>query len=259
MTGDSNFWSENAAELADAYVRGANLVRFELVTRALLMYMPSGPQRVVDVGGGFGLQAIMLARAGHSVVIVDFDPTMLAIARNKLSKEPQEVSSRVELVLGDGNEAAELVGRGFDLVCCHSVLMYQPDYSPMLSSLIDLTRKEGLVSILGVNQGSYAMRSGLQGRWREAAAILSGDLFESDYAPSRTQTRDEVVKALEESGARIRGWHGVGVFTDHLTEKSTLTDLEAIAQVEWLAGNQEPYRSVARCFHIVAERSSREA
>jgi hypothetical protein len=32
-------------------------------------------------------------------------------------------------------------------------------------------------------------------------------------------------------------------------------DLDAIRLVEWLAGNQDPYRQVARCFHVVAQRA----
>jgi len=250
-----NFWASHATALADAYVRGASSIRFELVTRALLMHMPPDPQRVVDVGGGFGLQAIQLARAGHSVVVVDFDPKMLAIAQDKLSSETQEVSSRVGLVLGNGEEAARLVGTNFDLVCCHSVLMYQNDSAPMLSGLVDLVHEGGLISVLCVNRESSAMRSGLQGRWREAAAILEGRYVDSQYVPSREHTREEVTKILEAVGAKVREWYGVGVFTDHLSEKLKIEDPEEVYQVEWLAGNQDPYRQVARCFHIIAERT----
>ncbi len=255
-----NFWSRRAAELADAYVPEAGSVRFQVVTRALLMHMPPDPQRVVDVGGGYGLQAILLARAGHSVVVVDFDPRMLAIARDKLARETQEVASRVELVLGPGEKAASLVGRGFDLACCHSVLMYQAECGPLLSSVVDLVRGGGgLISVLCVNLESYAMRSGLQGRWREAAAILEGKPFEgksfaSRYAPSRPRTREEVAKILEADGVRIRSWQGIGVFTDHLTEKPVADDPREIYRAEWLASNRDPYRRIARCFHIIAER-----
>lgn len=249
-----NFWTEHATALADAYVRDASTIRFELVTRALLIHMPPAPQRVVDVGGGFGLQAILLARAGHSVAVIDFDPKMLAIAREKLSSEPPEVSARVELVLGDGDKAASRVGTNFDLACCHSVLMYQSDFTPMLSGLVHLVRQGGLISVLSVNKESYAMRSGLQGRWREAAAILQGRETDSQNVPSRKQTRGEVTAVLEAAGARVLGWQGIGVFTDHLAEKLVAENPEEIYQVEWLAGHQDPYRQVARCFHIIAER-----
>ena len=140
---DEEFWTEHASELADAYCRSAGTVRFELVTRALLKHLPPAPQRIVDVGGGFGRQAIMLARAGHSVVIVDPDPNMLAIARDALSIEPPEVVERVMLVSGDGATAEKLVGTDFDMACCHSVLMYQDDPVPLLRSVTALVRKNG--------------------------------------------------------------------------------------------------------------------
>jgi S-adenosylmethionine-dependent methyltransferase len=253
-----NFWTEQASVLADAYIHRADTglgVRFELVTRALLMHMPSAPQRVVDIGGGFGLQAIMLARAGHSVVVVDIDPKMLAIAESKLSSESPEVFSRVQLVLSNGETAADLVGTDFGLVCCHSVLMYQENFAPMLSRLAGFVHEGGLISVLCVNQESAAMRSGLQGRWREAAAILEGTSGGSQYLPSLKEIREEVTEILEAAGAKVREWYGVGVFTDHLTEKIVVEDPEEVYRAEWLAGLRDPYRQVARCFHIIAERA----
>lgn len=250
----SNLWTRHAAALADAYVRATGTIRFELVTRALLMHMPPSPQRVVDVGGGFGLQAIMLARAGHRVVVLDIDEKMLAVARDKLSGEPPEVSSRIELVCGDGREAARLVGTGFDLACCHSVLMYEEDFAPMLSGLVGLVREGGLLSVLSINRESYAMRSGLQGHWREAEAILEGRELDGPHVQIRQHTRAEVAEVLASSGARVRDWQGIGVFTDHLTRWAGEEDLDEICRVEWLASHRDPYRQVARCFHMIAER-----
>lgn len=249
-----NFWTAHAAALAEAYVRAAGGIRFELVTRALLLHLPAGPQRIVDVGGGYGMQAIRLARAGHSVVVVDIDPKMLAIARDKLSHEPPEVSSRVELVLGLGEEAASLVGTGFDLACCHSVLMYQAEWAPMLSHLVDLVHRGGLLSVLSINKESYAMRSGLQGRWQEAVAILEGRPFDSQDLPISLQSREEVVAVLAAAGAKVLTWQGLGVFTDHLVQKLDSESAKVACEAEWLAGNRDPYRQVARCFHIIAER-----
>jgi SAM-dependent methyltransferase len=251
-----NFWTDHASALADAYCRSAGTVRFELVTRSLLMHMPPGPQRVVDIGGGFGRQAIMLARAGHSVVVVDPDANMLAIARDALSIEPEEVFARITLVSGDSETAERLVGTNFDLACCHSVLMYQDDPAPMLASVAGLVRKNGLISVLCVNKEAVAMRTGLQGHWRETVASLkTGMQMDSQYVPSREFTRKEVSDMLEAAGAKIKAWHGVGIFTDHLTEKLVVDDPEEVYLAEWLAGNQDPYRQVARCFHIIAERA----
>lgn len=252
--GRQNLWTDHAPALADAYVRSGGSVRFELITRSLLQELPQEPQRIVDVGGGFGRQAIMLARAGHSVVVVDFDANMLAIARDQLSSEPPEVKARVELIHGDGEASEILVGKDFDLACCHSVLMYQDDPAPLLATLVRLVRPGGLISIVSINTQARAMRCGLQGRWRETVASLeAGTQIDSRYFPSREHTREEITEILEACGARAKCWHGVGIFTDHLTEQLVVDEPEEVYRAEWLAGQQDPYRQVARCFHLLAD------
>lgn len=252
-----NIWVEHAPELADAYIRSAGSVRFEVVTRSLLARMPETRQRVVDIGGGYGQQAIMLARAGHSVMVVDIDSHMLDIARNALADEAEEVASRVELVLGDGEKALNLVGADFDLACCHSVLMYHNDPRPLLASLVRLARPGGMISVLSLNTEAKAMRSGLQGRWKDAAAALGvvGLDVDSPYVECHEHGREEVCGMLEAEGAKLKAWEGVGIFTDHLTETLFVEDPEDVYLVELIAGSRDPYRQVARCFHLIAERS----
>jgi S-adenosylmethionine-dependent methyltransferase len=250
---------KNASVLAEAYVRDTGMVGFELVTRSLLTHLPRTPQRIVDVGGGYGQQAIMLAQAGHSVVIVDLDPNMLAIAQGRLSHQSRDVRARVELMLGDGLAARSLVGAEFDLACCHNVLMYQDHPAPLLHELVDLVREGGLISIVSLNADSYAMRSGLQGRWREAVYLLEqGNAAAIGPIPIRRHSRLEIERILVAAGARVTTWHGVGVFTDHMTETIVTEDPEMVYLAEWLAGKQDPYRQVARCFHLLAERRGKD-
>ena len=250
-----NLWMQHAEELAEAYTRHDNSVRFELVTRALNGYLAATPQRIVDIGGGYGYQAIMLARAGHSVVIVDIDPNMLDVARYKVSSELLDVRSRIGFVLGDGADAVSLVGGDFDLACCHSVLMYQDDPAPILHSLVNLVHPNGLISVLCINREASAMRSGLQGRWKEAIrSINAGRQIDDQYLPTYEHTRGEVIATIKSAGANVVDWYGVGVFTDHVTEPIVVDDPEDVYMAEWLAGSRDPYRQVARCFHIIAER-----
>ena len=250
-----NFWTEKADALAAAYSRNAGTIRFELVTRALLMHLPGPAQKVIDIGGGFGQQAIMLARAGHSVLVLDKDPAMLAMAAEASASEPAEVGARISFMQGDGQDAVRLAGQDFDLACCHSVLMYQADPAPMLQALVDAVRPGGLVSILSLNRDAAAMRSGLQGRWRETLASLEmGRDMDGRYAPSLELARSEISAMLEERGACCKQWYGVGVFTDHLSGILEVDDLEEVILAEWHAGRRDPYRQVARCFHLVAER-----
>lgn len=214
----------------------------------------------MDIGGGYGEQAIRLAEAGHSVCIVDIDANMLEIARERLTRCSPQIRGRIELVLGDGASATELVGRDFDLACCHNVLMYEDDAALILHELVRLVRVGGLLSVLSLNTAAYAMRSGLQQRWDEAAAILQGgELPARGPVRSRPHSREKIVQILQDAGATPKEWQGIGVFTDHVTTPIVVDDPAEVERVEWLAGHRDPYRQVARCFHLLAVRARRSS
>lgn len=255
-----NYWSRHASQLAEAYVRNRGQLRFELARRALALHLPPGPRRIVDIGGGYGQQAITFARDGHSVVVLDFDPNMLDIARQRLDGEPPEVRARVELVLGDGLDAPAVVGSDFDVACCHSVVMYEEDPAPLLASVVGTVADGGLVSLLSINPEASAMRSAMQGRWREARGTLEAGRETGDqYVPGSDPTLDEVTRLLEKLGAHVMEWYGVGIFTEHYAKPVDASEVPDIYEVEWLAGSRDPYRGIARCFHLVAERRAGSA
>ena len=57
--------------------------------------------RVLEVGCGTGRVLIPTARAGIEITGLDLSPHMLAVCRERIKAEPQEVKSRVRLVEGD--------------------------------------------------------------------------------------------------------------------------------------------------------------
>src|SRR5690349_5752815 len=97
-----NSWATD--DLAAAYARHTGglrgALRHALVSRALLAHLPATPQRLIDVGGGAGHQAITLARAGHHVTVLDPDKAMLDKAAAALDNEPDTVADRVVLHAG---------------------------------------------------------------------------------------------------------------------------------------------------------------
>lgn len=256
----SNSWTDSSCYLTAAYLKYVDsplsTVRFELVTRALLRELPQRSCRVVDIGGGNCRQAIMLARQGHEVVVVEPDATMVRAAESLLADQSPAVAARVQLVRGEGERAADLVGTDFDLACCHSVLMYLDDPGPMLTTMVKLVRSQGLLSVLSLNRDAIAMRSGLQRKWADALSSLKeGRQVGDEYLQARADTLSDISSRLAELGAATRTWYGVRIFTDHLNQAEEASSLDEICELEWLAGMQDPYRLVARQFHLIAERS----
>jgi S-adenosylmethionine-dependent methyltransferase len=258
----ANTWTDGAdpGELALSYARHAGTlrgaVRQALVTRGLFAHLPAAPQRVLDIGGGTGHQAIALARAGHSVVLLDPDEAALGYATQALSVQPAQVRDRVRVVPGRGEDAAELVGSGFDAACCHGVLMYLRDPHRMLAALGGAVRPGGLLSIVTKNGEALAMRPGLEGRWADAIAVLDSDAETGNLGvASRGDTVEGISAALAGAGVQTVAWYGVRALTDHLRDTPVGADFDQIVDAEWAVGQRDPYRRVARLFHLVARRS----
>lgn len=253
-----NYWTASP-DLVDAFVRPGGdegtSIPLELTLRTLTAVVPEQPLRVVDLGGGDAALAVRLAMAGHEVVVQDIDPQMIALGEQRLARCPGAIRDRVRLICADGATMAADQAEVADLVCCHSVLMYEDDPAPLVRTAVTLCKPGGLVSIVAINPAAAAMRSGLAGRWAEArVALETGSDAHGPYAASRNHAREMVEALLTEAGAGIVEWSGIGIFTDHHTGPILADDPEDVLRAEWLAGRLDPYRQVARCYHLIARK-----
>lgn len=257
-----NTWTASAANPAASYTQHSNTtlrgaVRHALVTRALLEHLPEHECRVLDVGGGAGHQAVALARAGHQVVLLDPDREMLRLASQSIATEANAVGRRIEMVHGDGESLASCVGGNFDAVLSHGVLMYVEDVTAALGAIVTAARPGGLISVLTKNADSLAMRAGLEGRWSDALALLDEPTEINQLGVStRAHTVDAVTDVLNQAGASTETWHGVQIFADHHGDKPAGTDFDRVCELEWAVAYRDPYRKIARLFHLIARRQS---
>jgi len=252
-------WADLAEQFVDVHygsLRGR--VRTHVLDRQLSWHIPSGPVRVVDVGGGAGNQSIPLARKGHGVTIVDSSEAMLGRAADALSLEHEEVAERVRLVQALGEDAPQaLDGATFDLVLCHGVIMYVPDPPLLVSSLARLAKPGGLVSLVFKNAASLASRPALQGDW--AAALEAFDQRHQTNGlgvDTVTHTHGEIFDMLEANEVEPIGWYGVRLFTDGWVRDMPGNDEEELVMaVELEASRRDPYRQLSRLVHGVGTRS----
>lgn len=252
----TNAWLAHADRLREAFTDQEGDVTFQMVLRALGRHARSPVWNVADIGGGHGRLALELAARGHTVTVLDPDPHMLQSASDRLAGESDGVRGRVTLIQGEGEDAAALLGRDrFDVVCCHSVVMYVPDPGRILGPAVSLARPgTGVVSVLANNPEAVAMRCGLQQRWADVVEAIATHR-DPRTLPTYPHTRGDLVTALEEAGAMLDSWYGVGVFTDHHEGTIYAEDPDDVFAAEWAAGACDPYRQVARCVHLVATRA----
>jgi S-adenosylmethionine-dependent methyltransferase len=245
----ANIWTKNAKFFESAFLSSLDEQRSRLIVFGLCRHLIGSDCRVADIGGGGGRQAVLLAELGHSVTIVDLDPIMLSAAERRSKSLDSKVRQRLHLIEGTARDLPK--DKSFDVVCCHSVLMYEEDWTSLVRDLVSLLRSGGILSIVCVNPEACAMTLGREGRWREAiASIATGLWCDPRCIPSNDVPRSTLVKELNSLGVTQLAWYGVGVFEGDSSEESFTA--------EWLAGSTDPYRSVARCYHIIGEYVGKE-
>ncbi|MFG2890973.1 methyltransferase domain-containing protein [Streptomyces sp. NPDC048248] len=252
-------------DLAEVYARHSSTLRgalrHHLVDRALTEHLADArPQRVLDIGGGTGVQARMLAERGHEVTVLDPDEEMLNKARLAWQRYSASVSGSVGFLHGVGERAPQCAGTGWDAVLCHGVLMYLEDPAPLLRALARCVRPGGLVSVLAKQAAALAMRRGLQRDWDGVVEALHTTAELSNLgAISRSVDRAVVLRVLAEHRIHLLHWYGVRVFTDHLGDEPVGEDFDQVLEAEWAAGQVDPYRRVARHYHLIARAESDSA
>lgn len=249
-------------DLAAAYLgqrdKVGTAVRLEVVTRDLLRLLGRGPKRILDMGGGDGRQATALALAGHMVWFVDPDGGMLELAGEVLRSK----GVRDDVVMVESDIASfEAPEEGFfDLVCCHSVLMYIDETSVALELLVRHVAEDGLLSVLTINREALALRSALRGNLKVAREILVGRRTAGcKEVEVGSHSIAEVASMFERCDLFVRSWSGVKIFSDHVDLTTFEVDreyLESLIDLEWAAHDRDPYRRIARLIHVVGSRSA---
>ncbi len=183
-----------------------NRIKRRQVQVNLARHLAGSGLRILDVGGGNGLDSLPLAAQGHQVVIVDYSQAMLADARARA--EAAGLQERVELQQADAGGISKLFpGESFDTVLCHNVIQYlsaRDDQSALLSGLARLLKPQGVLSLISMNRLSVVYAE-LFLRGNPAAALQQVDtdtVQESCLAPHACSQR---TRGMRDAGRRRSG------------------------------------------------------
>ncbi|MEU5399546.1 class I SAM-dependent methyltransferase [Streptomyces sp. NPDC005963] len=238
-------------------------VRQELVARQLDEQMaaryPVGQRlRILDVGMGRGVQALRLARAGHTITGLESDAGLLRAAQESLATEPAGIRERVRFIEGACRETGvHFLPGSFDVVLCHGVLMSEPEPDAMLAGLARMLAPGGLLSLLVRNGDALAFAPGLSGDWDATLAAFDSDVrTDRGGTVERADRLQALTAALAGIAAPLHAWYGVQVFTERGadTEIPAATALERLLAAEDRAGRTDPYRQIAALLHLCGVR-----
>jgi S-adenosylmethionine-dependent methyltransferase len=228
-----------------------NVVRQHLVATQLRQHL-DGVDSVLDVGCGQGTQAVELAGHGREVVGIDPSAELLAQARHTALSRGCSLCT----LQGTIDDLEQLIlGRIFDLVCAHGLLMYLPDAEAAVRHLARHVSPGGLLSFTVRNGDALAYRPGIRGDWEAALqAFESGTYLNELGAQASAHRLEDVGGWCQDLGLTIEAWYGVRVFTDGVDPHTAPDDhsFAACLRAEEEAGRRDPYRQLASQLHILA-------
>jgi len=219
-------------------------IRHAVTEANLLRHVAPGSQRVLDVAGGNGVEAVRLAALGHEVTVLDPAGAMLRTAIEMA--DAHNVADRLHVVQAGALDAPELfAGHQFDVVLCHNLLHFMDDPREALNAVIAPLRAGGLLSVLGPNADFEPVH----------AAVRELDPRGAVRALGREASVGELVGLLAELGVEEVVRYGVRCVSDLLPSiDDDPAFLEQLERLELAMADRMPQLLTARFFHLVARR-----
>lgn len=199
-------------------------LRHTATEATLLRHLDAPVQRILDVAGGTGLDAVRLAVRGHEVTVLDPAGAMLTGAIE--AADAAGVVDRLHVVQAAAEDVPELFGPDeFDVVLCHNLVQYVPDRRALLAAVTAPLRRGGLLSVLAPNADSAVPPDG----------------------PACTAA--EVIACLVDLGLGLVLRYGAGWVRD-----DPATEAGELERLELAMSDRMPQLLTARYLHLIARR-----
>jgi S-adenosylmethionine-dependent methyltransferase len=204
---------EQNAEAEDAAEKARSL-RVE-IPREFIMRHLKPPDVVLDAGGGSAVNAILMARLGAQVTLVDLTPGMLQRAEQNVREA--DLLDQIQLQQGDITDLSDFKNEQFSfVVCVGDAISYVMDQR--LTALDELVRvaREGSILVIGCDSKYGFMRWKLaRGDVEEALSIQKVNETYCGMGPrTYLYTAAEMSALLEERGCRVLEVASTPTFSD---------------------------------------------
>jgi S-adenosylmethionine-dependent methyltransferase len=234
-------------------------LRYHSAWRNIAKHVEDRPLRILDIGGGDGVDAIHYASLGHSVILTDCSPAMLSEARK--SAEQHGIAERMRFFQTGPEATPDLFHeQPFDLILCHMMIEFVPDVRSLLQDVCKLLGTEGLLSILDTNRYSDVYMQAFQMNCRSGACNAVG--AKEYYHPwvNRMTPRfaaNEIIDLLGQYGCLLVGHYGVLNVCAYLPNEPKF-DPRYYSELEKLEDSltdEYPYYLVARFFQVIVQKN----
>ena len=209
--------------------------------------------RVVDLGGGTGTFASVLADLGYTMTVLDPSPDALASLQRRTEDRLRVAGQsswmpQIHGLQGDASELVSLLGpQSVDGVVCHRVLEMVEDPAAVLRGMADVLRPGGVISLVLPQPRSVVLSQASNGQ--------AGLALQTWQDPARLDL-DQAVEWVTSAGFRITSTDGVGTISGQVAEAMVESDAGFYADLLALERgvSQDPaFRALAPAVHLFAE------
>ncbi len=206
---------------------------------------------IIDAGGGQGQFGLALAAQGHSLTLCDISQSMLDLAREEAKERKLE---NVRFIHGPIQSLANKLEQPADLLLCHALLEWMAEPESAFTHINRCLKKEGILSLAFFNLNAIVYKNLLRGNFLKVESNnyvgMKGSL-----TPINPLTIDDVFNWCEKYGFKILSHSGIRVFHDYIGNKEIRNrHPDAQIDMELKFSRLEPYRSLGRYIHVVAQK-----
>lgn len=231
-------------------------LRYRVALVNLQRHLPSPPARILDLGGGNGLDTIPLVKLGYTAVILDFSQEMIAQGQKLAAQE--QVSDKIAFQVGDAMQF--LADERFDIILCHNLLQYVGDITAVLQNIHQTLRPGGIFSFIITNPHTETLAYAL--RDYDLAAAQENLTKSTKYVETfdthiQRYTDDELIDMLQACGFTLPEQYGIRAICDFMADNERKFDpdfYEQLEQLELAVSNKHPYKLLARFYHFVCQK-----
>ena len=234
-------------------------LRYHSACRNIARHVKDYPLRILDIGGGDGMDAIHYASLGHSVTLSDCSPTMLSAA--KKTAEEQGVADKLKFLQTGPEAVPDLCHeQPFDLILCHMMIEFVPDAQSFLASACTLLSTNGLLSVLDTNRYSDVYMQAFQMKSLPGARNAVGAREYFHPWVNRLTPRfsaDESIDQFGQHNCSLVGHYGVLSVCAYLPNEPKF-DPQYYSELEKLEDSltdRYPYYLLARFFQVIVQKN----
>jgi ubiquinone/menaquinone biosynthesis C-methylase UbiE len=210
----------------DRLVEGGEHLELVRTLELLADALPAAPARVLDVGGGPGVYAARLARAGYRVHLLDVLPSHVEQARERAAEQP---GAPFDADVGDARDLSAFADESVDAVLLLGPLYHLTERGDRVRTLAEarrVVRMGGVVAAAAISRFASLLDGTVQGFIDDPrfVAIVERDLSDGQHR----------------NPEHVEGWFTTAYF--HLPRELCDEIEEAGLVIERLAGVEGPGR-----------------